>query len=401
MGWELPPHNSGGLGVACQQLCRALSDHGIDIDFFLPYLGEHDIDFMNVRHAVPTGAEWVAQLGTAYESYRYYLSQGGSIDVGLVEHQDKFAAAAAEIVANEPFDIIHAHDWLTFRAAMKAKERSGLPLVVHVHSVESDRAGQAHGGNPLVREIEEAGLLAADSIIAVSDHTKRTIIREYNIPADKIAVIHNSIDHATFVAAEPHVLPFEYQYLEALKASGWRIIVNVGRLTIQKGLDYLLRAVAKAAEQSPKTLLVFVGSGEQHEELIMKAAEYGIADKVLFAGFQRGRRWRDAFRMADLFVMPSVSEPFGLTSLEAIGYDTPVLISKQSGAAEVIRNALKVDFWDVDKMAEYINAVVSNDALRGELISGAKREISSHSWHVQAPHFTSLYHRVLSAGIAA
>ncbi|TXG77782.1 glycosyltransferase family 1 protein [Patescibacteria group bacterium] len=401
LGWELPPHNSGGLGVACYQLCRALSDSGMEIDFFLPYSDEHDIDFMNVRHAVPAGAEWVRRLGSAYESFKYGLSGGAVVEVGLLEHQDEFAAAAAELVTNEPFDVIHAHDWLTFLAGVRAKEKSGLPLVVHVHSVEADRSGQHHGGNPLVREIEEAGLLAADSIIAVSEHTKKAIIREYNIPAHKVTVIHNSIDHSFFASGGQQASEFEYQYIEALKAAGWRIVINLGRLTIQKGLDYLLRATAQAVKTSPKTLLVFVGDGEQRDELIMKAAEYDIADKVLFAGFQRGRRWRDAYKMADLFVMPSVSEPFGIAPLEAIGYDTPVLISKQSGVAEVLKNALKVDFWDVDKMAEYISAVSSNDALRDELRDSAKRELLSHSWHKQVPHFTNLYQRIIAAGARA
>jgi glycogen(starch) synthase len=395
LGWELPPHNSGGLGVACHQLCRALSDTGMEIDFLLPYSADHDIEFMNVRHAVPEDAAWVGQLGTSYDSFRYHYSDKSSVDVTLLDHQEKFAEAAAQIIKNEKFDIIHAHDWLTCQAAMRAKEESGLPLVVHMHSIESDRSGQPGGGNPLVREIEEAGLLAADSIIAVSEHTKRIIVREYGIPAEKITVIHNSIDHLSLSSVAMHTDPFEYQYFEALKMAGWRIVANIGRLTIQKGLDYMLQAAVKVLENSPKTLFVFVGGGEQRDELLMKSAEYGIADKVLFAGFQRGRRWRDAYRMADLLVMPSVSEPFGMAPLEAIVYDTPVLISKQSGVAEVIQNALKVDFWDVDKMAEYINAVVSNDEMRDELRVNAKKEILTHSWHRQAPHFTDLYQRIL------
>ncbi len=397
LGWELPPHNSGGLGVACYQLCKAMAASGVSIDFILPYTATHDIDFMNVRAAVPDGVSAVWQLGTAYQSFRYMGDslEGGSVDVDTLEHQERFAVAAERIITKNSFDIIHAHDWLTFRAAIRSKAASGLPLVAHIHSVEADRAGAEHGGNPFVREIESLGLHAADKIIAVSELTKRAIVREYHIPADKVAVIHNSIDHEGF-AVQHHNEEFAYQYVQMLKDSGWRVVMNLGRLTIQKGLDYLLQAAAKTAQHAPKTLFIFVGDGEQRDELIMKAAEYGIADKVLFAGFQRGRRWRDAFAMADLFVMPSVSEPFGLAPLEAIGYGTPVLISKQSGVAEVLKNALKVDFWDVDRMAEYITAVVQNDSLRDELHSNAQREMLQFSWHAQVPHFTSLYQKVLA-----
>lgn len=399
LGWELPPHNSGGLGVACYQLCKAMASRGIDIDFILPYTAEHQIDFMKVTPAIPDGASHVLQLGNAYESFRYEFSSSDSpVEVGMMEHQEKFAESASQMIKAEVYDIIHAHDWLTFRAAVRAKAQSGLPLVVHIHSVESDRSGREHSGNPLVREIESLGLHAADRIIAVSEHTKRAIIREYHIPAEKIAVIHNSIDHESFITPFDES-EFEYQYLQLLKDQGWRVVINVGRLTIQKGLDYFLKAAAKTLEHAPKTMFVFVGSGEQRDELIMKSAEYGIADHVLFAGFQRGRRWRDAFCMADLFVMPSVSEPFGLAPLEAIGYGTPVLISKQSGVAEILKNSLRVDFWDTDKMAEYMTAVVRNDSLRDELLSSSQRELLGLSWHSQVPRFTSLYQSILARGV--
>ena len=398
LGWELPPHNSGGLGVACFQLCKALAHGGVDIDFILPYSGQPEVDFMNVRAAIPVDVEQVRRLGMAYESFRYHLPGNETVDVGLFEHQEDFAVVAEQIVTNEPYDVIHAHDWLTFRAALRAKEASGLPLIVHIHSVEADRAGGEHSGNPLVREIESAGLHAADSIIAVSGHTKAAIIREYGIPASKIAVIHNSIDHEVFSDTPFTADRMEYQYIQTLKEHGWRVVMNVGRLPIQKGLDYLLQAAALVVEQAPKTLFVFVGSGEQRDELIMKAAEYGIADKVFFAGFQRGKRWRDSFKIADLFVMPSVSEPFGLAPLEAIGYGTAALVSKQSGVSEVMNNVLKVDFWDVHKLAEYMTAVVRNDELRDELHANAIAEMVDLSWHRQVPHFIGLYHKVQAAG---
>lgn len=389
LGWELPPHNSGGLGVACYQLCKALAHSGVAIDFFLPYQYEHDIDFIQIRSAVPVHIKDSLFADTAYDSADYGLLGTGH---DLSKYERLYIENAKNMIASGHYDIIHAHDWLTLQAGVAAKEYVNKPLIAHVHSVEADRAGRQFGGNPYVREIESLGLHRADAIIAVSEHTKQAIIREYRIPADKITVIHNSVDHQSFDLA-PSAEETSYQYLKLMKEQGYRVVMNVGRLTIQKGLDYLLAAAAQVVRYAPKTLFVFVGSGEQRDELIMKAAEQGIADRVFFAGFQRGKRWRDAYKIADLFVMPSVSEPFGLTPLEAIGYGTPVLLSKQSGVSEVLKNVLTVDFWDTDKMAEYITAVVRSDALRGELYTNARRELSNLSWHKQVPHFIELYHK--------
>lgn len=397
LGWELPPFNSGGLGVACYQLCKALSRNGVDIDFILPYTGHPPVEFMNIRSASGVSIEQLSAFATAYQSVDFGLSQREHGNVS--QHQHDFIKATEQLIAEGLYDVIHAHDWLTFRAAVRAKERIGVPLIVHLHSVEADRAGVEYGGNPLVREAELIGLQAADSIVAVSHHTKRAIVREYAIPADKVTVIHNSIDHEVFSDALSALSSdMEYQYLYTLKQHGWRVVMNVGRLTIQKGLDYLLQAAVHVVERAPKTLFVFVGSGEQRDELIMKAAEYGLADKVFLAGFQRGQRWREAFQIADLFVMPSVSEPFGLAPLEAIGYGTPALISKQSGVSEVMRNVLKVDFWDTHKLAEYITAVVCSDELRDELHANAMAEMINLSWHRQTPQFIGLYQRVLVSG---
>jgi len=301
------------------------------------------------------------------------------------------------LTSTQRFDIVHAHDWLTFRAALRVKEKRGCPIILHVHSVESDRSGSEGGGNPLVHEIEELGLTLADRIIAVSEHTKRCIMRDYGIPADKIEVVHNSIEQS-----EPFVETADntYRYLETMRAHGYRVIVNVGRLTVQKGLPNLLRAAQEVIRQAPKTLFLIVGSGEQYYELITLAADLGIGSNVLFTDFQRGKRLRDAFAVGDLFVMPSVSEPFGLTPLEAIGYGTPALVSKQSGVSEVMRNVLKVDFWDVNEMANQITAVVQNDALRDTLLANATHEQGQLSWESASHKITSLYREHLN-GVAA
>jgi glycogen synthase len=376
LGWELPPHNSGGLGVACYQLCKAMAYRGADIEFILPYSADHNIDFMRVDAAHPQDVIEVLKSGIAYDSYKYIHSDGSEEWVDIFGQQLAYENAVNHVVDAAEFDVIHAHDWLTFRAAMRAREKSGKPMILHVHSIESDRAGGKHG-NPLVREIESTAMLLADQIIAVSGHTKHAIIREYGIPADKIKVVHNSIDAGDVEQLDGDNV---YRYLADMKQQGYRVVVNVGRLTIQKGLPHLLRAAKEVVNYTPKTLFLIVGSGEQEWELIEQAAELGIGKNVIFTGFQRGQNWRDAFAIADLFVMPSVSEPFGLTPLEAVAYGTPVLISKQSGVSEVLKNALKVDFWDVNEMANQIVSVIQNDVLGDVLHTNSYHEFIKMSW---------------------
>jgi glycogen(starch) synthase len=395
LGWELPPHNSGGLGVVCHQLCKALSSRDVDIEFVLPYSADHNIDFMEVTHAHPQGVIDIQKSGIAYDSYRYLYSDGHEEMVDLYGQVKMYEHAVGQLVDQRSFDIIHAHDWLTFRAGLRAKQKTGRPLIVHVHSVESDRAG-GNGGNPLVREIEELGFLMADRIIAVSQHTKNTIIRDYHIPADKIDVVHNSVEKNDMpVITDQNV----YVYLQALRDQGWKVVVNIGRLTVQKGLPNLLKAAKVVVENSPKTVFLIVGSGEQYYELLKQSAELGIGANVLFTGFQRGQAWRDAFAIGDLFVMPSVSEPFGLTPLEAIQYGTPSLISKQSGVSEVLNNCLKVDFWDIDEMANQITAAVENWPLREELKNNMLKEYERLSWGPSIDKLHDIYRQHLTEAV--
>lgn len=396
LGWELPPHNSGGLGVACYQLCKALSAKGVDIEFVLPYTAQHDIDFMRINAAHPQDVEAVLKAGIAYDSFKYVKKSGEIEDIDIFGQSAIYEQAVERIVKLAEFDVIHAHDWLTCRAALRAKELSGKPLIVHIHSIESDRAGKEGGGNPFVREIEELSLLLADKVIAVSEHTKKAIVREYGIPAEKIDVVHNSFDTGQLL---PHSGDNAYRYLESLKSSGYKVVANIGRLTIQKGLPNLLQAFKEVVDRCPKTVLLIVGSGEQYYELLLLAAQLGISKNVIFTDFQRGKNYRDAYAIADLFVMPSVSEPFGLTPLESIGYGTPALISKQSGVSEVIKSFLKVDFWDIDEMANQIVAVVQNESLGQELLTNAQREYARLSWEDAADKLHSVYsqHRELVA----
>lgn len=394
LGWELPPHNSGGLGIACYQLCKALAKKGADIEFILPYTADHkDVTFMRVSAAHPQDVEAVIKGGTAYDSFQYVQKKTGEIKYVDTYTQAKvYEEAVARIVRLGEFDIIHAHDWLTCRAALRAKMMTGKPLVVHMHSLESDRAGREFGGNPMVREIEALALSVADRVVAVSELTKKSMVREYGIPADKIDVVHNHFDTDNLLADSSENV---YRYLSHMKGLGYRVVVNVGRHTIMKGLPNLLQAFKEVVAREPKTFLLLVGDGEQKRELIHQSADLGIADHVFFAGFQRGKRWRDAYSVSDLFVMPSISEPFGLVALEAIGYGIPVLISKQSGVSEVIHNCLKVDFWDVNEMANKIVAVVRSDPLRDELHKNSYNEYVNHSWDNSADRLWEVYRRHL------
>ena len=397
LGWELPPHNSGGLGVACYHLCKALSKKSVDIEFILPYHAPFEEDFMTVTAAHPQGAKVVLANASAYDSYKYVYEDGHEEWVDIVGQQRAYEHAVARLVEEREFDVIHAHDWLTFRAGLRARQVKNVPLILHVHSIERDRAG-GQSGNPLVREIEATALLLADRIVAVSQLTKNAIIEDYGVPADKIEVVHNSVDHDSFLALDTDNA---YRYLCAMKAQGYRVVVNVGRLTVQKGLPNLLKAAREVIYRAPKTLFLIVGSGEQYFELIELAAGLGISKNVIFTGFQRGKQWRDSFAVADLFVMPSVSEPFGITPLESIGFGTPALISKQSGVSEVLANCLKVDFWDVSEMANQITAVVQNDGLRDELQVNARQELNRLSWDATADRLLALYNEHIPAGAAA
>lgn len=379
LGWELPPHNSGGLGVACFELARALADSGAEIDFVLPHpkiADEPTRPFMNVHH-VPT-----TQL-TVPEAYT-----GDLLAVRAV--QSEYAEfVTTQVVADNRPDVIHAHDWLTFEAGVIAKLHTGAPLVAHVHATEFDRAG-GNQGNPLIHEVELHGLTMADRIIAVSYATKQLIVDRYHIPADKIEVAHNSVDLEGIVSQS---LPEQtlYTYARSMQDEGYKVVVTIGRLTIQKGLIHFLQAAQKALTRYDRLLFVIAGDGEQRNELIQLSADLGISRHVLFTGFLRGAAWRELYDVADIFVMNSVSEPFGLTALEAAVQDTAVLLSKQSGVVEVLSSVLKHDYWDTDRLADELIAVASSDSLREELAKGARRNFERVSWERAAAICSNQY----------
>jgi len=402
LGWELPPHNSGGLGVACYQMSKALAMQGASIDFVLPYSAHHpDTEFMTIHGATQLGPLDRYGLMGAYDST--YLRQIGLDDVDANDLKDmrgvqkRYVRYVERMVKKMNPDAIHAHDWLTMEAGMRAKELTDAPLIVHVHATEFDRSGQ-EAGNPLVHEIEYQGLMMADRIIAVSTITKNIIVEKYGIPADKIDVVYNAIDTKSLDGYTYDRRT--YRYLESLKDEGYTVISTITRFTVQKGLTHFLKAAARACQKHPKLVFLLAGDGEQRDELVQLSADLGISDKVIFTGFVRGKQWRDAYSVSDVFVMSSVSEPFGLTALEAAHHDSALIISKQSGVGEILHSIFRYDFWDIDMLADQLVGIATSPALSQELKSNIKNEYSRISWHDVAKQCMKLYNVAVQRKIA-
>lgn len=392
LGWELPPHNSGGLGVACFHMSKALALAGSSIDFVLPYSAHHpDAEFMRIHAATTLSPLHRNGMGAydAPESITDALHRKpGEKLTDIRDVQAKYVSFVEEFTSHTKPDAIHAHDWLTIEAGIKAKEVTGAPLIIHVHATEFDRSGQTFG-NPIVHEIEEQGLLIADRIIAVSNITKAIIVQRYGIPADKVEVVHNGFDVDSM---DPHDYDHStYAYLEHLKSEGYTVAVTITRFTIQKGLIHFMKAAARASDRYEKLVFLFAGDGEQRDELLRLSAELGIADKVFFTGFIRGQKWRDAYTVADIFVMSSVSEPFGLTALEAAHHDNALIITKQSGVGEVLSSIFRYDFWDTDRLADQLIAIAASEALKNELKNNVKREYTRLTWSDVAEKCLALY----------
>lgn len=395
LGWELPPHNSGGLGVACLNMARALAGQGAEIDFVVPYEAGHpEINFMKILSA--THLDPIYRYGGgAYESLRILEKVIPTADreklVSIRDVQKSYCEFVEKYLMQFKPDVIHAHDWLTYEAGVIAKKKFKIPLIAHVHATEFDRAGM-HYGNPLIHEIERESLMLADEIIAVSETTKRIIHEKYHIPLSKIHVVYNSLDE-NYDSADYNFCQDSYSYLKNLKSAGWTVVSTVGRFTIQKGLHNLLRAAAMALSKNPKLIFVFAGDGEERNELINLAADLGISKNVIFTGFIRGKKLRDIYSVSDIFVMSSISEPFGLTALEAAHHGDVLILTKQSGVSEIIWSALKYDFWDEQKLADEILAVASSPALRKTLQRNVKREYRRISWDQVAKKCLKIYNK--------
>lgn len=397
LGWELPPHNSGGLGVACLNIARALSKQGIDIDFAIPYTADHPkTNFMNIVSATPLDPIY-RYGGGSYTSLKIFEktipNSNENEMISIRDLQKEYCGYIRKYLFKNHPDVVHAHDWLTYEAGILAKKEFGLPLIAHVHATEFDRSGM-HYGNPLIHEIEYEGLMLADKIVAVSETTKRIIHEKYKIPLSKIDVVYNSLDD-DYNREKYNFNQDTYKYLESLRANSYTIVSTVGRFTIQKGLSHLMHAAALAISKNPKLIFIFAGDGEERDELISLAADLGIAKNVIFTGFIRGRKLRDIYSLSDIFVMSSISEPFGLTALEAAHHQDALILTKQSGVSEIIWSALTYNYWDESKLADEILAIANNPALKESLQKNIKTEYSKISWDQVAKKCLKIYNKTV------
>ena len=398
LGWELPPHNSGGLGVACLNMARVLARHGVDIDFVVPYEAEHpDIKFMKVLSA--THLDPIYRYGGgAYESLKLLdkiIPNGKNPNdlLSIRDVQKSYCEFVDKYLMEYKPELVHAHDWLTYEAGLLAKKNYDIPMIAHVHATEFDRAGM-HSGNPIIHEIEYEGLMMADKIIAVSEATKRIVHQKYNIPLNKIDVVYNSLDE-NYKNSDYEFQERTYKFLLKQKEKGCTIVSTVGRFTVQKGLHNLIEAAALAVSKNPNLIFVFAGDGEERNELIELAANLGISKNVIFTGFIRGKRLRDVYAISDIFVMSSISEPFGLTALEAAHHGDALILTKQSGVAEVIWSAMTYDFWDERKLADEIVAISKNSALKESLQQNVMHEYDKISWNDVAKKCIKVYNNTI------
>ena len=427
LGWEFPPFISGGLGTACYGLTKAMDQLDIKVTFVLPKMvaGEYGThvklltpgrqgsaeafelnNLKNVRfHTISsplqpysTPQAYSRQIEENFRQKRQKQqkqilgSEAGSAGdtfEGIDYHGDmytevhRYAALAAELAENEQFDVVHAHDWMTYPAGIVVSALSGKPLIVHVHSTEFDRSGE--NVNQMIYDIEREGMQRADKVIAVSFYTRSIIISRYGISAEKVEVVHNGVErNGNWALANAGIEKDE------------KIVLFLGRITMQKGPEYFLHAAKKVLEVMDNIKFVMAGSGDLMHRAVEMAAELGIGSKVLFTGFLHGEDVQKIYKMADLYVMPSVSEPFGIAPLEALNNDTPVIISRQSGVSEVLTHALKVDFWDVNEIANKIIAVLKYPPLEMTLRHYGNFEVRKLRWKDSAAKCAKIYEDALS-----
>jgi glycosyltransferase involved in cell wall biosynthesis len=423
LGWEFPPYISGGLGTACYGLTKALSHAGTDILFVLPRAvdGEHASHVRllspdNSRPAASVTCELPrvefraapSQLANPYEgvspTQAPTLITGhvadrdvachpevpartrAAVDYGgdLLAEVNQYAHTCSDLTRHESFDVIHAHDWMTYPAGLAIAAHSGKPLVAHLHSTEFDRSGE--NVQQQVYDIERRGMHRASAVICVSRMTAALATDRYGVTPEKIAVVYNGID-----------TPPRRKCIPGVKF-GEKVVLFLGRLTMQKGPEYFLAVAKKVLTLMDNVKFIVAGSGDRFQSTVYRAAEMGIGHKVLFAGFLRGGDVTRAFGVADVYVMPSVTEPFGIAPLEAISHGVPVIISKSSGVSEVLEHALKVDFWDIEEMANKIFAVLRHPPLASTLRENASAEIRQMTWDKAAGACLRLYHLLLRTG---
>ena len=389
LGWEFPPHISGGLGTACAGITRGLAAHDVDVTFVLPrVVGDEDAPHVRLVAAVKGAKRRKRRVvPNAYESpsdfEKRVAALTGRYGGRMIDEVRRYADAVVEISDAERFDLVHGHDWMTYPAAIAAARASEIPLVLHVHSLESDRAGPR--ANPEIVEIERRGFDAADVVVCVSRHTADEAARQYRVPESKLRVVHNAVD----AAERPNRAATPRRIAEP-------VVLFLGRVTYQKGPEAFLEAAARVVRIEPRVKFVVAGSGDLWKQLVERAAKLGLARHVHFTGFLRGDDVEKAYAAADVFVLPSVSEPFGITPLEAAARDVPVIVSRRSGVVEVMRGALVVDSWDVNDLANKILAVLRRPGLRAELVERGREDARRLTWEGQGALLLGLYEGLLA-----
>ncbi|WP_345784149.1 MULTISPECIES: glycosyltransferase family 4 protein [Alistipes] len=425
-GWEFPPHIAGGLGTACYGMTRGLARNGVEVIFVMPRAyGDEDQRFARVVNASDVETigtrdhefseellekvsfihidsnmlpyispeEYAAyhdefvRSGRTHEwtdVWRQRYTFSGKYGANLMEEVARYAMVAAQVAKDleGQFDVIHAHDWLTYFAGIAAKRVSGKPLVVHMHATEFDRSGE--NINRRVYAIEKAGMQAADRVIAVSELTRRIVIGKYGIPAEKVVTVHNAVRFGESEDAVPE------------RAVKDKVVTFLGRITYQKGPDYFVEAAAKVLQRVPDVRFVMAGSGDLMNHVVRRVAQLGIADRFHFTGFLKGGEVQRMFRLSDVYVMPSVSEPFGISPLEAMRSGVPVIISRQSGVAEVLDYAIKVNYWDVDALADAIYGLLTYPALGRMFASKGLEEVTGLKWTNAAAKIKTVYETVVA-----
>ncbi len=411
-GWEFPPHILGGLGTASYGLTKGMHNNGdMEISFVIPKpWGDEEKGFANIIGANCTPVAWrdvnrdyvEGRIGKVMDPQLYYdlrdhiyadfnymrLNDLGCIEFSgrypdnIIEEINNYSIVAGVIARTIPCDIIHSHDWLTYPAGIHAKNVTGKPLVIHVHATDFDRS--RGNVNPTVFGIEKDGMENADHIITVSDLTRRTVIDKYGISPDKVTTVHNA------------VIPLSEDLLNIPRREKKdKVITFLGRITMQKGPEYFVEAAAKVLQKNRNVRFVMAGSGDMMDAMIRLAAKRNIADRFHFTGFLRGRQVYEMLADSDVYVMPSVSEPFGISPLEAMEMGVPSIISKQSGCAEILDYVIKTDYWDIDAMADAMHALVSYPGLHDMLRDKGIEEIHQITWEKAGKKVIDIYRQVI------
>lgn len=415
-GWEFPPHITGGLGTACFGMTKGLAKNGVEVLFVVPRaFGDEDQTNVRLLNASDVAINIDNETDRRYWERVKYMEIGSNIipyvgpdlyekmssgvvdnfsktgsvfaqnytfsgkyGMNLMEEVARYALIGSSLATKYDFDVIHAHDWLTYSAGIAAKETTGKPLVVHMHATEFDRSGE--NINTEVYAIERRGMEAADRVITVSNLTRDIVINKYGIDPAKVVTVHNAV--------EPNNTPKASYQKSGINA---KVVTFLGRITYQKGPEYFIEAAYKVLQVDPTIHFVMAGTGDMLEKMIRRVAELRIGDHFHFTGFLKGEAVDQMFAMTDVFVMPSISEPFGIVPLEAMRLNVPVVISKQSGVSEVVKHALKVDFWDINGLADAIYALCHYEPLANCFKEQGKEEVDSLKWEAAAKKIKAVY----------